>query len=277
MAADGPGVTARSSPRSSPALLPPASGPASASSACGRAGLDCAEQVGLASARALPLGQHSTADADRRETRSDQSRSRARACVLLFDGRPHLLVDQLGSRILITQCRPGGDRGQERELNPLGFRNRASPQVRGAGDRRGDDRAPVCSASRPAPWCGDPSTPGSSTRVPSGSTITSQPWARIIRAVSSASRSASPRRTGNVPTRGNSHRAGLEQLHLRHVANRSIRRQPASVVPQAPVAEIDGLCGLSACRVSVFIGRRAGSRWRAAMGGAVRSRGQWRS
>ncbi len=68
--------------------------------------------------------------------------------------------------------------------------------------------APVCTASLPAPWWGDPSASGRSTHVPSGNTTTSPPSARIARAVSSASPSASPRRTGNAPHRRSSHPSG---------------------------------------------------------------------
>ena len=61
--------------------------------------------------------------------------------------------------------------------------------------------APVSSASRPAPRLGAPSPSGSRTRVPSGNSASSPPWRRITRAVSRASWSAWPRRTGKAPRR----------------------------------------------------------------------------
>ena len=60
--------------------------------------------------------------------------------------------------------------------------------------------APVSSASRAAPLCGLPRIVGSRTRVPSGNSASSPPSRRICRAVSIASSSEEPRRTGNAPS-----------------------------------------------------------------------------
>ena len=84
--------------------------------------------------------------------------------------------------------------------------------------------APVSRASRPAPWWGEPSASGSSTRVPSGNTTTTPPAPRIARAVASASASPSPRRTGNAPSLPSSDPNGPpEQLRLGHEADPAAR------------------------------------------------------
>ena len=65
--------------------------------------------------------------------------------------------------------------------------------------------APVSSASLPAPWCGEPTASGASTRVPSGNTTTSPPLDR-------RARSRSP---GHPPHRAASDRSEAEEQPAR--------------------------------------------------------------
>ncbi len=98
-----------------------------------------------------------------------------------------------------------GDRLREGHLHPARLRERAEEELLGAGDRgRGSAARPLSSASRPAPRLGWPSSSGSRMRVPSGNSASSPPCSRIVRAVSSASSSELPRRTGNAPRRTSS-------------------------------------------------------------------------
>ena len=60
--------------------------------------------------------------------------------------------------------------------------------------------APASIASRPTPRRGSFSVAGSRWRVPSGNIASTRPFSRCSRAVSSASGSAVPRRTGNAPS-----------------------------------------------------------------------------
>ena len=81
-----------------------------------------------------------------------------------------------------------------------GPRNSASDPVIAAGTIG----APSSSASRPAPRLGWPSSSGSRMRVPSGKSARRPPWRSTVRAVSSASSSDEPRRTGKAPSRTSS-------------------------------------------------------------------------
>ena len=74
------------------------------------------------------------------------------------------------------------------------LRTRSVPMI-----ATGTTGTPVSSASRPTPRLGRPSAPGR-IRVPSANIRTESPRARIALAVSTKSRSPSPRLTGKAPS-----------------------------------------------------------------------------
>ena len=96
------------------------------------------------------------------------------------------------------------DRLREGHLHARGFGNGPEEQLLGPRDRRRDERRARLERQPPGAALGWPSSSGSRMRVPSGNSASSPPCSRIVRAVSSASSSECPRRTGKAPSRTSS-------------------------------------------------------------------------
>jgi hypothetical protein len=136
-----------------------------------------------------------------RRAQRRSSRGWRRDAVLLLGRRPYALVHQLRD-LVRTILRPGCDAAQEMRMS-FGRAQRQRCEVPViAGGTIGEA---VSSASLLAPWCGEPTASGASTRVPCGNITTSPPLDR-------RGRSRSP---GHPPRRAASERSEAEEQPAR--------------------------------------------------------------
>ena len=130
----------------------------------------------------------------------------------------------------VASSSAGRDRGGEGDLDLHRLREPApGEQLVRAGDRARDDRRarPRSRAGRRRGAAPSASS-GSRWRVPSGNIASTRPSSRCSRAVSSASGSAVPRRTGNAPSPRQQPRRllALEELGLGHEVQVALGREP---------------------------------------------------